>query len=227
GPVLVKHKLSSVKLIAWDHNRDLLFQRASVILNDPKAARYVWGIGYHWYETWTGSGMRFENVQQVKEAFPAKHLLLTEACNEGFDPSRLNDWSLGERYGYSMIHDLNSGAEGWTDWNILLDQNGGPNHAGNYCFAPVIADTRSGGLIYTNSYYYIGHFSKFIRPGAKRIGCSSNRDALQATAFKNKNGKIVVVVLNTTDRFLSYYLWMKGKAAPLNSLPHSIMTIVL
>ena len=66
-----------------------------------------------------------------------------------------------------MIHDFNNGTVGWTDWNILLDENGGPNHVGNFCFAPVHADTRTGELTYANSYYYIGHFSKFIRPGAK------------------------------------------------------------
>ena len=67
-----------------------------------------------------------------------------------------------------MINDFNDGAVGWTDWNVLLDEQGGPNHVGNFCFAPVHADTKTGELIYTNSYYYIGHFSKFVRPGARR-----------------------------------------------------------
>jgi glucosylceramidase len=71
-----------------------------------------------------------------------------------------------------MINDFNSGTEGWTDWNVLLDETGGPNHVGNFCFAPVHADLKTGELIYTPSYYYIGHFSKFIRPGAKRVAQS-------------------------------------------------------
>ena len=157
------------KLFIWDHNRDLIYQRASTVLEDPGAAKYIWGVGFHWYETWTGAGMALENTRRVAEAFPGKHLLFTEGCYEKFDFNRLNDWSLGERYGYSMINDFNAGTVGWTDWNILLDEKGGPNHVGNFCFAPVHADTRNGTLIYTNSYYYMGHFSKFIHPGAKRI----------------------------------------------------------
>jgi glucosylceramidase len=78
-----------------------------------------------------------------------------------------------------------------------------------------------------NAYYYIGHFSKFIRPGAKRIISSSNRDSLLTTAFVNPDGKIAVVVLNLTDDKMPYYLWVKGKAAETISLPHSIQTLVI
>jgi glucosylceramidase len=227
GPTLQKQGMSSKKLIAWDHNRDLVYQRASTILEDPAAAKYIWGIGYHWYETWTGSDMQFGNVQKVKESFPGINLLFTEGCIESFKRERINEWFIGERYGYSMVNDFNSGTVAWTDWNILLDETGGPNHVGNFCFAPVHADTKTGELIYTNAYYYLGHFSKFIRPGAKRVISSSNRTQLQTTAFLNKDGKLAVVVLNLTDKEIPYQLWIKGKAAPTVSLPHSIATLVV
>ena len=227
GPTLQKAGLGSRKLIAWDHNRDLLYQRAITVLDDPQAAKYVWGIGYHWYETWTGSGMLFDNVKRVHETFPDKNLIFTEGCVEKFSLDRVNDWTLGEKYGLSMIGDFNAGTVGWTDWNVLLDETGGPNHVGNFCFAPVIADTKAGKLLYTNAYYYIGHFSKFIRPGAKRIGASSNRDALQTTAFRNPDGSVAVVVMNQTDKPLDFQLWMAGNAAKTTSAAHSIMTLVL
>ncbi|HET6556386.1 MAG TPA: glycoside hydrolase family 30 protein [Prolixibacteraceae bacterium] len=227
GPTLHKEGLGEKKLIAWDHNRDLIFQRASVLLNDAEAAKYIWGLGFHWYETWTGSQMQFENLKRVKEAFPDKELVFTEGCVEKFGLDRVNEWALGERYGHSMVNDFNSGTAAWCDWNILLDETGGPNHVGNFCFAPVHADTRTGKLIYTNSYYYIGHFSKFIKAGAKRISCSSNRDKLQSTAFVNPDGKIVVVVLNTSDETLPYRLCISGKAAQVTSRAHSIMTVVI
>ena len=227
GPTLQKSGLSSKKLIAWDHNRDLIYQRASTVLNDPEAAKYVWGIGFHWYETWTGSAMEFNNVQLVHESFPAKNLIFTEGSIEKFKYSQINDWWLGERYGHSMVNDFNDGTSAWTDWNILLDENGGPNHVGNFCFAPVIADTRTDSLHYTNCYYYIGHFSKFIKPGAKRIVSSSNRDKLQTTSFINSDGKVAVVVLNTSDDKIDYNLWIQGKAAQTTSLPHSISTLVI
>ena len=98
-----------------------------------------------------------------------------------------------------MINDFNDGTVAWCDWNVLLDEHGGPNHVGNFCFAPVHADTKSGNLIYTNSYYYIGQFSKFIKPGARRIASSASRDKLLTTAYMNPDGKLAVVVMNKTE----------------------------
>jgi glucosylceramidase len=227
GPTLQRNGLSNKKLIIWDHNRDLIYQRASAVLDDPEAAKYVWGIGYHWYETWTGSGMQFQNMQKVTEAFPGKKLLFTEGCVESFDYKKLYEWRLGERYGHSMINDFNNGTVAFTDWNILLDENGGPNHVGNFCFAPVHANLSTGKLIYTNSYFYIGHFSKFVHKGARRITCSTNRDKLEATAFVNPGGKISVIVMNSSDDTISYHLWIHGDAAEIQSLPHSIVTLVV
>jgi glucosylceramidase len=227
GPTLHRSGLADKKLIVWDHNRDLLYQRASTVLNDPEAAKYVWGVGYHWYETWTGSGMEFQNMQKVMEAFPGTNLMFTEGCVEAFDYKRIYDWKLGERYGHSMINDFNNGTVAWVEWNILLDENGGPNHVGNFCFAPVHADLRTGKLMYTNSFYYIGHFSKFVRPGAKRIISSSNRDKLETTAFINSDGKLCVIVMNNSDEKIDYHLWIKGDAADVTALPHSMATLVV
>lgn len=227
GPTLHKNGMGEKKLIAWDHNRDQIYQRATTILSDPEAAKYVWGIGFHWYEPWTGGDMQFENLRLVNEAFPDKALIFTEGCVEKFGLDRVYDWELGERYGYSMLNDFNSGTVAWTDWNILLDETGGPNHVGNFCFAPIHADTRTGKLIYTNSYFYIGHFSKFIKRGAKRIAASSSRHDLQSTAFLNPDGSIAVVVLNRTENTFNFKLMLGGKATDVESLPRSIMTIIL
>ncbi|HZE69786.1 MAG TPA: glycoside hydrolase family 30 protein [Pyrinomonadaceae bacterium] len=226
GPTMNREGLGDKKIIAWDHNRDLIYQRASTILNDPKAAQYVWGIGFHWYEPWSGGEPMFDNVKLVHESFPGKNLIFTEGCSDSFNAQRLADWKLGELYGSSMINDFNGGAVGWTDWNILLDEMGGPNHVGNFCFAPVHADTKTGQLTYTNSYYYIGHFSKFVRPGAKRVASSPSRSQLLSAAFINPDGKLSVVVMNKSDKKISYYLWLEGQAAEVSSLPHSIQTLV-
>ena len=227
GPTLQKAGMSNKKLIAWDHNRDLMYQRASTVLDDPEAAKYVWGIGFHWYESWTGGGKIFDNVRRVHETYPNTNLIFTEGCAESFKMDRINDWQWGEMYGRSMINDFNNGTVAWTDWNVLLDEKGGPNHVGNFCFAPVHADTKTGEIYYMNSFYYIGHFSKFIRPGAKRIISSSSRGQLLTTAFENTDGKIAVVVMNQSDDKISYRLWISGQAAEIISLPHSIQTLVV
>jgi glucosylceramidase len=125
-----------------------------------------------------------------------------------------------------MIHDFNSGTEGWTDWNILLDETGGPNHVGNFCFAPIHADTRSSTLIYTNSSYYIGHFSKFIHPGARRIMAMASRSMLLTTAFQNPDGTVAAVVMNPTAKGGEYYLTVGTQAIKVNARPHSIATVV-
>lgn len=226
GPTMHKAGLADKNIILWDHNRDLIYQRAQTYFSDPEVAAYAWGIGFHWYEDWSGGLPVFENVRRVHEAFPDENILFTEGCAESFNAERYDAWVLGEEYGRSMIHDFNNGAVGWTDWNILLDETGGPNHVGNFCFAPMHGDTKTGKLTYTNSFYYIGHFSKFIRPGAKRIIASPSRSQLIATAFLNPDGTVAVIVMNESDIKTDYKLWVNGKAVAVNSLPHSIATLV-
>ena len=206
GPTFEKEGLKDKNIVVWDHNRDLISHRANTIFEDPEAAKYAWGIGFHWYETWTGGEPKFDNLKNIQESFPTKNLLFTEGTNEKFDPKKYHFWPNAERYGNSMINDFNSGTVGWTDWNILLNEKGGPNHVGNFCFAPVHADTQTGELIYTPAYYYIGHFSKFIRPGAKRISTTTSRSTLESTSFRNKDGKMVTVVMNKTDNPIAYKL---------------------
>ncbi|HJQ20788.1 MAG TPA: glycoside hydrolase family 30 beta sandwich domain-containing protein, partial [Gemmatimonadaceae bacterium] len=170
--------------------------------------------------------MMFDNVRLVHETFPDKHLLFTEGTADSYKPEDIHSWRLGEYYARSMINDFNDGAVGWTDWNVLLDEQGGPNHVGNFCFAPIHGDTRTGELTYTNSYHYIGHFSKFVRPGARRIVSSPSRSALLSTAFTNPDGKHSVVVMNPGEKDVQYFLWVAGNAAEVASPPHSIQTLV-
>ena len=226
GPTMEKEGLKDKKIIVWDHNRDLICQRAQTYFDDPEASKYIWGIGFHWYEDWSGGLPMYDNLRRVYETFPDKHIFFTEGCAESFNASRYNAWVLGEEYGRSMINDFNNGMVGFTDWNILLDETGGPNHVQNFCFAPVHGDTKTGKLIYTNAYYYIGHFSKFIQPGAKRVTAAASRSQLLTTAFKNEDGKTVVVVMNQSNIKTPYYLWINGKAAEITALPHSIATLV-
>lgn len=226
GPTMAKAGYGDKKIIVWDHNRDMMVHRANVLFDDPEAAKYAWGMGFHWYETWAGFDPMYDNVAAVSRAYPDKPLLLTEASIEKFDFDRIQDWAHGERYGASMIHDFNGGAVAWTDWNILLDEHGGPNHVGNYCFAPLQADTRTGELIYTPPYWYIGHFSKFIRPQAQRVSAASSRSNLMTTSFLNRDNRLATVVMNGSDQAITYNFYV-GEASTQVEIPaHAIQTLV-
>lgn len=226
GPTFRREGLSDKKIVVWDHNRDLAAHRAHTILGDPEAAQYAWGTGFHWYETWTGGESLQRNLAAIKESYPDKQLLFTEGCNEGFHPDRYQHWPNAERYGEAMIRDFNVGTVGWTDWNILLDQEGGPNHVGNFCFAPIHADLTTDALIYTPSYYYIGHFSRYIRPGAKRISTSTNRSFLLATSFINKDNSIATVVMNKSDNEMDYDLHLGDRHIRVKIPARAMQTIL-
>jgi len=219
GPTLHDAGLGTVKVIVWDHNRDRLFERAKAVLDDPKAAHYVWGVGFHWY-----CGDHFDNVQMTHDAYPDKHLIFTEGCQEG--GPHLGSWDTGERYAHSMINDLNRWTEAWVDWNMVLDETGGPNHVGNFCSAPIIADTQAGEIRYQSSYYYIGHFSRFIRPGARRVACAKTLDSLEASAFLNSDGSVAVVALNRTEQAIDFVLKREGLQAKTSIPARGIKTFI-
>jgi glucosylceramidase len=219
GPALHQHGLKYLKLMAWDQNRNRIFERARTILEDPEAARYVWGLAYHWY-----AGDNFENLRFVHDIWPDKKLLFSEGCQEG--GAFPGSWTVAERYGFSVINDLNRWSVGWTDWNMVLDENGGPNHAGNFTHAPILVDTRTGEVMVQPSFAYLGHFSRFIKPGAQRIVASTTRDDLQTTAFVNPDGRVAVVVMNKTDNAAGFTLRYRQVGAKTQCPAHSIRTFI-
>lgn len=204
GPALHAAGHGHVKVIVWDHNRDQMVERASTVYADARAAAYVWGCGFHWY----GDDC-FDNVRLLHDAWPEKGLLFTEGCQEG-GPHR-GSWLLGERYARSIIGDLNRWTAGWIDWNLLLDASGGPNHVGNLCSAPVLAV--DGTLERQSSFFYLGHFARFIAPGARRVLCAATRDDLEATAFVNPDGSIAIVAMNRTEKPLRFVIALAGGEA--------------
>jgi glucosylceramidase len=109
---------------------------------------------------------------------------------------------------------------------LLLDEKGGPNHVGNFCDSPIMADTVNDEIYIHDSYYYIGHFSKFIEKGAKRIGSSKWTPDLDTVSFKNPDGTIVTVVLNSTDEEKEFCISMMGEMFETNLEAHSIATYI-
>ncbi len=226
GPIMEREGLGDKNIVVWDHNRDLISRRANTIFGDPEAAKYAWGIGFHWYETWAGGETMHTNLQNVHESFPDKHLLFTEGTNESFSAERYQYWPNAERYGHSMINDFNAGTVGWTDWNILLDENGGPNHVGNFCFSPIHADIPSGELVYTPTYYYIGHFSKFVRPNARRVSTTASRSHLITTSFINEDNQMATIVMNQSDEDINYNFFVGLDETALMIPARAMQTLV-
>ena len=206
-PALVAANLTSVKIIIWDHNKERAFERPRQILSDPKVYAMVHGIGIHWY-----SGDHFDNLRLCKEFFPDKELIFTEGCVELSKDAPTNSggnelvevsnspWEFGEKYAHDLIGNFNNGLSSYIDWNLLLDTQGGPNHVGNYCSAPIICDAVNQRIIFQPSYYFIGHLSKFVPAGSKRIAHSSFTNKLESVAFITPDEQVVVVVLNSFEK---------------------------
>lgn len=238
------------KILIYDQNRDHLGEWVEQILSDPEVCRHVWGTAVHWYSSTTN--WYPEVLNEVHRKFPTKALLHTEACIDSEVPVwRDNDWYWRKeatdwgynwaeekdkylhpkyapvyRYARDIIGGLNSWLTGWVDWNLVLDHKGGPNHARNWCIAPVLVNTATKEVYYTPLYDVMCHFSKFIRPGAFRIGVDSEANDLMATACLNPEGRIAVVILNQSEREVPYQLVSENREVQLVIPSQALQTVL-
>lgn len=234
GPLL-NQTHPKVKIIMHDDQRSSLDSYTSTVLADPIANSYVHGVGFHWYSAVEDIIPYFSKVQAASQKYPDKFFLGTEAC-EGFLPWKkgplIGDWTRGETYGHDILGDLNAGAGGWTDWNIVLDLKGGPNHAGNVVDAPIIADTTNKTyFIKQPMFYYLGHFTKFLTPGSVRIAAMSTGylvvPGLETTAFITPEKQIVVIVLNRDFTSRTYWMHFPDAGYICTSIgAHTIQTFI-
>ncbi len=219
-PAFVKNNLTHVKINIWDHNKERLYQRSKAII-DKDTDKMVDGMAFHWY-----SGDHFESISITHEAFPDKQLIFSEGCVEysRFDADQLKN---AQMYAHDIMGNLNAGMTGSIDWNILLDEKGGPNHVGNYCDAPIMVDTTKDSFEIKLSFDYIGHFSRYIRRGAKRIAFSKYTTELEMTAFKNTDNSIVLVMLNRQKQDIPVTFDLDGKVFSHVVAGNTIVTAVI
>lgn len=222
-PALDAAGLQDVEILVWDHNKEALLRRAKGAMATPAQRAAIGGVAFHWY-----TGDHFDAVRLAQKLYPDKKFYFTEGCVEY---SRFDDATAvkkAEMYAHDILGNLNAGIHGSLDWNLLLDEQGGPNHVGNYCEAPVMLDG-NGGFAKKGSYWYIGQFSRYIRPGAVRIETSRWCSELEVTAFRNMDGTTAVVLLNRTDAPLPACLMQNGEQAltQLTVAPHSVVTVVV
>ncbi len=213
--------------MVFDHNKDIMKSRVDTIFTDPEAAKWVWGVGFHWYgEDDTKDIVDDEVLSYTYETYN-KELVFTEGCNPLFDADDfIGEWWTGEKYGRHVITDLNHYTTGWVDWNLVLNEEGGPNHVQNYCDAPIIVDTQKNKVHYNSPYYYLGHFSKYIKPGATKIGVEAENDELLITAFENPDQTTAVVVINEKDQAQKFILKEAGEQVEVQIPAHAIQTLI-
>ena len=216
-PEMKKQRLDDIRIYIWDHNKERAFEWAEVMF-DKETEDILDGVAFHWY-----SGDHFEALRMIRERFPKKELLLSEACIEFSKFSQDDFLKNAQKYAHDMIGNMNNGMNTFFDWNLILDEQGGPNHVKNYCDAPYLFDTKEKVLEERNILDYLWHFSHFITPGAVRIGVSTYTDALEVTAFQ-KNGRIVAVLLNRTDREIPAYVRMRDEYVQIRVQPEAIMS---
>jgi len=218
GPILKKY-YPDVNIMICDDQKGGVLEWAKTILGDQETAQYVWGTGFHWYD-----GDHFDNLQAAHDLLPNKNLLATEACD---CPAILGNWDSGEHYGHDIIGDLNHWALGWVHWNMFLNMSGGPNHLNNNCDAPILADAENQILYYQPSYFYMGHFSRFIPPDSVRIQLKPTTSSpLEIVGFLTPENEVTIVVLNPTNSTLSFGIEDHSYSASHSIPPHAIQTLI-
>ncbi|XP_053907084.1 lysosomal acid glucosylceramidase [Cuculus canorus] len=209
GPALANSSHRHVQLIILDDQRVMLPYWAQVVLKDPVAAGYISGIGIHWYLDFLAPIDLTLSI--THHLFPDYFLLSTEASTGSYfwEPRVvLGGWDRGSKYSHSILTNLNNYVTGWTDWNLALDLQGGPNWSKNYVDSPVIVDSSKDVFYKQPMFYHLGHFSKFIPEGSQRVGLSVSKKChrcdLEHSAFLRPDGAVVLVVLNRSPEDVSF-----------------------
>jgi glucosylceramidase len=214
------HGYSKIVIVIWDHNKDCILERAEETFLVEGAAESIGAIGFHWY-----TGDHFEALNAVSTKYPDKELIFTEGCVEYSRFKSNNQVKNAQMYMHDIIGNFNQGMNGYIDWNLVLNIQGGPNHVGNFCDAPIMYDKEKDQLDIKLSYYYIGHLSKFVKKGAKRILVSKFTDKVDAVGFVNLDGEKVVVLMNRTAEELSMQICEGKQVCDITLTAHSIMTL--
>ncbi|KAL3841983.1 hypothetical protein ACJMK2_020059 [Sinanodonta woodiana] len=203
GPALEENGFGDVKIMILDDQRIFLPYWADKVLSNSTAAKYVSGIAIHWYEDPLVPVLALDSTHDM---FPDKFIFGTEACIEPIvdkrDTVALGDWSRAERYAKDILQDLQHWVTGWTDWNMALDMQGGPNWVSNFVDSPVIVNKEKGEFYKQPMFYAMGHFSKFVPPGSVRVAMeavSGEEKDLSCVTFLREKQTFTIVCANFGD----------------------------
>jgi glucosylceramidase len=251
GPKLEKDGWKDIKIFGYDQNRAGLPEWVDAMYKNEATSKYFAGTAIHWYESTYDYFAK--ELQYAHHKAPNKYLIETEGCVDSEIPhwqddawywkKEATDWGWDwasekdkhlhpkyapvNRYATDMIGCLNNWVDGWVDWNMVLDRQGGPNWFKNWCVAPVIVDPEADEVYFTPLYYVMSHFSKYIRPGAKRIGISNIHEEIMSTAVQNKDGSFVIIVFNPTEKSENIRIQIKNQSFEFPLSKQAIQTIII
>lgn len=251
GPQLEKDGYADKVILGYDQNREGIKEWVDVMYATEASSKYYHGTAIHWYES--TFKVFPEALQYAHHKAPSKYLIQTEACVDSEVPhwkedawywkKEATDWGWDwapehqkpwhpkyapvHRYARDIIGCLNNWVDGWIDWNMVLNKQGGPNWAKNWCVAPIIVDEAQDEVYLTPIYYTMMHFSRFIRPNAQIIDVKNTNKNLMVTAAKNSDGSVVVVMFNEGSTAHDIRIELEGKSAAFVINPQSIQTLVI
>ncbi|MCB4799821.1 glycoside hydrolase family 30 protein [Neotamlana laminarinivorans] len=230
-----------LRILIYDHNKSTMNDYVNTIYNDPEAAKYVWGTAFHWYANSELEDNNYfaDELDKLAEKWPSKGIIHSESSIDidANDPigqywRESTDYAgvfvPFDTYAYDIITDLNHGVQGYVEWCMILSNKGQPNPYDNFNSAPVLINPVTDEVIYTPLYYLLSHFSKFIRPGAKRIEVKGDKvDGVIYTAAKNTDGTICIVVYNKTTVMQNLELKLKAITETVQISPRAMQTICI
>ena len=251
GPKLENDGYGDKIILGYDQNRAGIKEWVDVMYATKESSKYYDGTAIHWYES--TYEVFPEALQYAHNKAPNKYLIETEGCVDSQVPvwkddawywkKVATDWGWDwapekdkylhpkyapvNRYATDIIGCLNNWVDGWVDWNMVLDKQGGPNWFKNWCVAPVIVDPETDEVYFTPLYYTMAHFSKYMRPGAKVIEAIQSDKDLQVAAVKNPNGSIAIVVFNEGKAKKSFKLILDEKETQINIDAQALQTIII
>lgn len=251
GPKLEKDNWGKVNILGYDQNRAGLKEWVDEMYRDEKSSKYYAGVAIHWYESTYDYFP--DALQYAHKKAPNKYLIETEGCVDSEVPKwqddkwywqkEATDWGWDwasekdrhlhpkyapvNRYATDIIGCLNNYVDGWVDWNMVLNKQGGPNWFKNWCVAPVIVDEEKDEVYFTPLYFVMAHFSKFMRPGAVKIGCEINHKEVMTTAVQNPDGSIVVALFNPTDKKYNIAININKEVKTITIDSKALQTIVI
>lgn len=189
-PTMKSHGFENIEVFIWDHNKERIYERVRYTV-DEETREMVSGAAFHWY-----SGDHFEGLELVRRLYPELKLIMSESCLEYSIFDEKNIESVTNKLCHEIIGDLNHGMCAFYDWNLLLDEKGGPNHVGNYCHAPFLYDVEKKKLLPQKTQEQYEMFSHFICPGSVRVQTTKFTEQIDTVAYRTPDGRIVLILLN-------------------------------